>query len=84
MTTVLNSPECIALIESLVFWDSKRPITKKLLSRLDLNRLPIDVEVTTYRAQLLAGESGLEFDPKRARRIIGNFGAESVVGLPLF
>ncbi|WP_309306038.1 hypothetical protein [Schaalia dentiphila] len=84
VTTVLNSPECIALIESLVFWDSKRPITKKLLSRLDLNRLPIDVEVTTYRAQLLASESGLEFDTKRARRIIGEFGAESVVGLPLF
>ena len=38
-TEVLNSPRCRDLIESMVFWDSKRPITKKLLARIDLARL---------------------------------------------
>ncbi len=35
-TAVLNSPPVTQLIESLVFWDSKRPITKRLLQRIDL------------------------------------------------
>lgn len=84
VTTILNSAECIALIESLVFWDSKRPITKKLLSRLDLNKLPIDMETTVSNAKLLADESGLEFDPGHAKRIIGHLGANPDVGLALF
>lgn len=39
---LLDSQPCRDLIESLVFWDSKRPLGKKLLARLDLNRLPAD------------------------------------------
>lgn len=54
VTAVLGSPEGIALIESLVFWDSKRPITKKLLARLDLNRLPVVVNDIIANAQMLA------------------------------
>lgn len=42
VTALLNSPACIDLIESMVFWDSKRPITKKLLARLDIDKLPVD------------------------------------------
>lgn len=36
---ILRSAQARTLIESLVFWDSKRPITKKLLQRLDLRTL---------------------------------------------
>lgn len=39
---VLSSNPCRELIESLVFWDAKRPLTKKLLSRIDLDELPVD------------------------------------------
>lgn len=40
---MLNSQPCLDLIESLVFWDAKRPISKRLLSRLDLDALPLEV-----------------------------------------
>lgn len=36
LAAVLNSKPCQWAIESLAFWDAKRPITKKLLQRLDL------------------------------------------------
>lgn len=36
---VLQSRAAMTLLESLVFWDSKRPVTKKLLQRLDLSAL---------------------------------------------
>jgi hypothetical protein len=36
---VLRSPAARTLIESLVFWDSKRPVTKKLLQRIDIGVL---------------------------------------------
>lgn len=75
VTTVLNSSPCQALIESLVFWDSKRPITKKLLSRLDLNKLPVDAEKTIQEAQALGDSSGLSFDAGKAYGLLGNLGA---------
>src|SRR5437899_569425 len=36
LTSLLNDPVCLNFINSIVFLDSKRPITKKLLSRMDL------------------------------------------------
>jgi hypothetical protein len=36
---LLNHPTCTDLIGALVFWDAMRPITKKLLQRLDLAAL---------------------------------------------
>lgn len=36
LAAILNSNPCQNAIESLAFWDAKRPITKKLLQRLDL------------------------------------------------
>lgn len=41
---LLNDPRCYALINSLVFWDSKRPITKKILQRIDLRALIAHVD----------------------------------------
>lgn len=71
---VLNSAECVALIESLVFWDSKRPITKKLLSRLDLNRLPVSPERVLGAARILAEQSAAPFDAARAIALVGRLG----------
>lgn len=36
LSALLNDPACLKLIRSMVFLDSKRPITKKLLQRIDL------------------------------------------------
>lgn len=74
VAAILNSPECIALIESLVFWDSKRPITKKLLSRLDLNRLPVDADVIVAQARAGAEALAIPFDANRAAGLIGRLG----------
>lgn len=39
VSTLLNHPLCLDFINSIVFWDAKRPITKKLLQRIDLKAL---------------------------------------------
>lgn len=84
VASILNSPQCIALIESLVFWDSKRPITKKLLSRLDINKLPMDVESVVADAEVLADEYALPFDAAKASSLIGRLGESAESELALF
>lgn len=46
VAAMLNHPDTRRFIESIVFWDAKRPITKALLKRIDLkvlaDRLPPD------------------------------------------
>jgi hypothetical protein len=79
VTAVLNSEAGKALVESLVFWDSKRPITKKLLSRLDLNGLPIVPEEVIHDAAKIATASGTSFNEEEARRLIGNFGQRETI-----
>lgn len=39
LAALLNDPACLAFLNSLIFLDSKRPITKKVLQRLDLAAL---------------------------------------------
>src|SRR5579863_8641965 len=39
LAAVLNSSICLAFVNSLVFLDSKRPLTKRVLQRLDLSAL---------------------------------------------
>ena len=39
LTAALNSDACRSFVNSLIFLDSKRPITKKVLQRLDLSAL---------------------------------------------
>lgn len=39
LTSAFNDPLSCAFLESLTFWDAKRPITKRLLQRLDVMEL---------------------------------------------
>lgn len=39
LASLLNDPKCLLFVNSLIFLDSKRPITKKILQRLDLSAL---------------------------------------------
>lgn len=59
---LLESPGCQQLIESLVFWDSKRPVTKKLLSRVDMFSVPFSVDDVVARACELASAHGGSLD----------------------
>ena len=38
---LLNSRPCQELLEAMVFWDAKRPITGEVLRRVDLRQLAI-------------------------------------------
>lgn len=42
MTSILNSPPCQQFLSSLLFTDSKRPITVELLQRLNLHAVAIE------------------------------------------
>ncbi len=75
VTAILNSDECRALVESMVFWDSKRPITKRLLARLDVFRVPFDRESVRAQAAEVAAEAAVAFDEERARLLLGRDGA---------
>ncbi|MDO4631831.1 MAG: class I SAM-dependent methyltransferase [Corynebacterium sp.] len=66
VTAILRSPECQAFINSLAFWDSKRPITKKLLSRINLFALPCDRSAVVVAAAAIAAEAGVPFDQAEA------------------
>ncbi|MDR1077584.1 MAG: hypothetical protein LBL55_02760, partial [Propionibacteriaceae bacterium] len=62
VTAMLNTEQCRDLIESLVFWDSKRPITKKLLARIDLHQLGCDQKQIAAIATREAKRLGLTVD----------------------
>jgi len=44
LANLLNEPACLDLLRSLIFSDSKRPVTKKLLQRIDVQALLKHVE----------------------------------------
>ncbi len=39
LTAMLNEESCLSFLNSLIFLDSKRPVTKKVLQRIDLSAL---------------------------------------------
>lgn len=64
LSAVLNSEACRKAIEAIVFWDMKRPITKALLSRLNLPRIAERVPKRTLTAAFRAIIAKLQ--PERA------------------
>lgn len=52
---LLVGPETSDLIASLAFWDSKRPVTKKLLQRIDLLAIAESADQTTIIERALEG-----------------------------
>ena len=67
---MVSSPPAIEFWSSMVFWDAKRPVTAKLLNRLDLGRL----------AEML----GLEDDPIAARWVERQTAGKDSGSLPLW
>lgn len=55
---LLNSPAARRFLSSMVFWDTKRPITVELLHRLDLASLARELGATRELAQRLGFEGG--------------------------
>lgn len=53
LVCLLNHPLCIQFLHSIVFWDAKRPITKKLLQRIDLLALLSRVNEQTLLEQAI-------------------------------
>ena len=72
VTAVLNSEAAQSLLQSLVFWDSKRPITKKLLARLDVFSLPLDAEQIIQEAKRLAESEETVLDEAVARHLLSD------------
>ena len=62
LAALLNDPACLSFLNSLVFLDSKRPITKKVLQRLDLAALlsRVDRRVLTRGANQRLAILGIE------------------------
>jgi hypothetical protein len=63
---LLNHPTCTDLIASLVFWDAMRPITKKLLQRLDLVALAARLDPAELLAPVNDGLAALGMAPLAA------------------
>src|SRR2546430_11781387 len=58
LACLLNEPSCIEFIHSLVFMDSKRPVTKKILQRIDISALLQSVD-RTHLTSCIERELGL-------------------------
>jgi hypothetical protein len=76
---LLMTKECQDLIESLVFWDSKRPLTKKLLARLDLFRLPVDPQGVITAGAEMAASAGLSVTPEEIDAALARLMGEQAV-----
>lgn len=78
VTAILRSDECQRLINSLVFWDAKRPLTKKLLSRIDLFNMPCDWEQIKCSARDIADEANIPFDESAVNQLLEGSSRNSV------
>ena len=57
---LLTGQESTDLIAALAFWDSKRPVTKKLLQRIDLSAIARATDRRTLRERALAANSSID------------------------
>ncbi|AMY54841.1 restriction endonuclease subunit M [Rhodococcoides fascians] len=69
---LLTGPEATDLIAALAFWDSKRPVTKKLLQRIDLAAIAraTDPVVLSERSAAAAAAHGLVFEAASLTRAV--------------
>lgn len=51
VSSLLNDPRCLCFLNSLLFKDSKRPITKGMLQRIDLKALLLMTEQSSLQAR---------------------------------
>lgn len=54
LSQCLNSSIANEFYTSFIFWDNKRPITKRLLEKLDITKLAKEMDIHTLRSHLLA------------------------------
>ncbi|MBE3559266.1 MAG: SAM-dependent methyltransferase [Ktedonobacteraceae bacterium] len=61
ISSLLNNPLCLNYLQSIIFWDAKRPVTKKVLQRIDLRALlkQVDTQLLLEEANLLLKEIDL-------------------------
>ncbi|MCJ0893688.1 SAM-dependent methyltransferase [Rhodococcus sp. ARC_M5] len=69
---LLTGPETTDLIAALAFWDSKRPVTKKLLQRIDLSAIAraTDPAALRERSATSAAAHGLVFEADSLTRAV--------------
>lgn len=65
---LLSGDECMMLIKALYFSDSKRPVTKKLLQRLDYSKVDEPVDKVVDRASAEAARLCVQFNAEKAKR----------------
>ena len=58
MCVILNSELAVEFLESMIFWDEKRPITIDLLKRLNLKRLATELGYDKEYGDMLASKTG--------------------------
>ena len=52
LVSLLNNPLCLNFLSSMVFWDSKRPVTKNLLQRINLRAILARVNKDTLLSSM--------------------------------
>ncbi len=73
VSDLLNSERCQHFLQSLIFWDTKRPITKNILQRIDLKKLAEHYHLEeqaykyfTYTQVSFTGQSSFVFNGKES------------------
>jgi hypothetical protein len=69
IVSLLHDPICHVLLASITFWDAKRPITKKLLQRIDLLALLHQIEQPALVRRVQAELQRLGGTPEHQKRL---------------
>ena len=67
---LLSDRPCQELMESLVFWDSKRPVNKKTLARINMFTAPFDHGAILGQAERIARRHGVAYDAETGEKIL--------------
>ncbi|VTX85622.1 SAM-dependent DNA methyltransferase [Bifidobacterium longum] len=72
ISLLINKP-CQDLMESLIFWDSKRPVNKKILSRINMFSVSFSRSEVLGRASEIAEKHGIDYGEGNAERILSRY-----------